>query len=289
MAENKNELAPLIELGRAFAGWIEKNQPLLASIATGVRGLATEFVAFASRLHSHFDARMEVYPELANCVLSLAKRGWFISGYFALSDLDQLARQAANGASLEDLEAVLITLYSEDLAHQLNSIIAEHPARAFAIRPAVDAHLRAEYALSVPLFFAQAEGVCFENAKKYLFQGQPEERVAHVAQLELAALAAAPSDNPIVGFYSLLYEIMWTSVSERLPIAYNHKDRERFDYNGLNRNTVLHGIAMEEYAAEENSLKAFSLLSCMAALMSKQERVTGRMGGNRGDVSPPAV
>jgi len=290
MAENMNELAPLIELGRAFAGWIEKNQPLLASIATGVRGLATEFVGFASRLHSHFDARMEVYPELANCVLSLAQRGWFISGHFALSDLDQLARQAASGASLDDLESLLITLYSEDLAHHLNSIIAEHPARAFAIRPAVDAHLRAEYALSVPLFFAQAEGVCFENAKKYLFQGQPEERVAHVAQLELAALSAAPSDNPVVGFYSLLYEIMWTSVSERLPIAYNHKDRERFDYNGLNRNTVLHGIAMEEYATKENSLKAFSLLSCMTALMSKQQRAISPGASCQGGVeSSPAV
>ncbi|MFM0729336.1 hypothetical protein PQQ52_02415 [Paraburkholderia sediminicola] len=272
MAENGNELAPIIQLGRAFAGWIEKNQPLLASIAIGVQGLASEFVGFANRLHSHFDARMEVYPELANCALSLAKRGWFMSGYFALSELDQLARQAASGTSLEDLETLLAKLYTEDLTHHLESIIAEHPARAFAIRPAVDAHLRSEYALSVPLFFAQAEGVCFENAKKYLFQGQSEERVAHVAQLELAALAAAPSDNPVMGFYSLLYEMMWTSVSERLPIAYNHKDRERFDYNGLNRNTVLHGIAMEEYATEENSLKAFSLLSCMAALMSKQQR-----------------
>lgn len=283
MAENNNELAPLIELGRALAGWIEQNQPLLASIATSMQRLATEAVGFALRVHSNFDVRMAVYPELANCVLPLAERGWFISGYFALSELDQLARQAASGGSLEDLEALLARLYSEDLSHHLDSIIATHPARAFAIRPAVDAHLRGEYALSVPLFFAQAEGVCFENAKKYLFQGQPEERVAHVAQLELAALAAAPSDNPILGFYSLLDGIMWTSISERLPIAYNQRDRQRFNYDGLNRNTVLHGLAMEEYATEENSLKAFSLLSCMAALMSKQQWVSAPGIANQSD------
>lgn len=271
MAEPKNELAPFIELGRAFTGWIERNHPLLKSIATGVQGLTNEIIGIANRMQTHFDARMEVYPELANCALSLARRGWFMSGYFALSELDQLAHQAASGETLEELEALLERLYTEDLTHHLDSIIAEHPARAFAIRPAVDAHLRGEYALSVPLFFAQAEGVCFENARKYLFQGQSDERVSHVAQLELEALSAAPSDNPVMGFYSLLYEIMWTSVSERLPIAYNNKDRQQFDYNGLNRNTVLHGLAMEEYATEENSLKAFSLLSCMTALMSTRE------------------
>jgi hypothetical protein len=289
MEESKNDLAPLIQLGRAFAGWIEKNQPLLASIANGVQGLATEFVGFANRLQTNFDARMEVYPELANCALSLAKRGWFMSGYFGLSELDQLARQAASGGSLDELETVLAKLYAEDLTDHLNSIVDEHPSRAFAIRPAVDAHSRGEYALSVPLFFAQAEGICFENAKKYLFQGVSEERVAHIAQLELAALAAAPSNNPVMGFYALLYEIMWTSVSERLPIAYNHKDRERFDYNGLNRNTVLHGIAMEEYATEENSLKAFSLLSCMAALMSKRERAARHASSLGDNASSPAV
>lgn len=52
---------------------------------------------------------------------------------------------------------------------------------------------------------------------------------------------------------------------------YNNKDRERFDYNGLDRYTVLHGFAIEEYATEENSLKAFSLLSSMTALMSTRE------------------
>ena len=281
MADQKNELAALIELARALTGWIERNQPLLNAIAVGVQGVTSEIVGFVHRMSAQSDARMEVYPELTGCALSLARRGWFMSGYFALSELDQLARQAArerqaaSGETLEELETLLEKLYTEDLISHLDSIIAEHPARAFAIRPAVDAHLRGEYALSVPLFFAQAEGICFDNARKYLFQGQSEERVAHVAQLEPEALSATPSGNPVIGFYSLLYEIMWTSVSERLPIAYNNRDRERFDYNGLNRNTALHGLAMEEYATKENSLKTFSLLSCMTALMStRQSRQT---------------
>jgi hypothetical protein len=43
----------------------------------------------------------------------------------------------------------------------------------------------------------------------------------------------------------------------------NDNDRKEARYNGLNRNTVLHGIDVE-YASELNSFKAFSLM-CHAA------------------------
>lgn len=272
MATDKQGVAPLIELGCIFARWIEENQPQLSSFASGFLRLAAQAGEYAMRMHSHFGARMDVYPELAKHVLPLAQSGWFISGYFGLSEVDQLATEAALGARQSDLEAMLITLYSENLRVHLEDIVREHPARAFAIRPAVDAHLRGEFALSVPIFFAQAEGVCFETASKYLFQGKADSRVNQVAREKLAALAATPGTNPIMGFYSLLDGIVWTSFSEQLPIAYNEKDRERFEYEGLNRNTILHGIAMQEYATEENSLKSFSLLSCIVALMSREHQ-----------------
>lgn len=64
-----------------------------------------------------------------------------------------------------------------------------------------------------------------------------------------------------------MLSIIWTSFAEVLPIAYNKSDREKFDYEGLNRNLVMHGLALEEYATEENSLRAFSLLSAVGSLM----------------------
>lgn len=55
----------------------------------------------------------------------------------------------------------------------------------------------------------------------------------------------------------------WTQLKDPLPIALNENDRRSAGYNGLNRNTVLHGIDTT-YATELNSFKAFSLM-CHAA------------------------
>jgi len=59
---------------------------------------------------------------------------------------------------------------------------------------------------------------------------------------------------------------MLNPVSDRQPIGYDPKQRKANSYTGLNRNTVIHGEALEEYATEINSLKAFSLMCCIAAL-----------------------
>jgi len=66
---------------------------------------------------------------------------------------------------------------------------------------------------------------------------------------------------------STLVEINWIPFAEPLPVAYSEKARESSKYDGLNRNTIMHGIALEEYATEENSLRAFSMLSHIGSLM----------------------
>ena len=66
--------------------------------------------------------------------------------------------------------------------------------------------------------------------------------------------------------FDIVNETMWLSVAGELPIGYSEKQRKNLDYTGINRHTVLHGIARGEYATKENSLKAFSFLSYMASL-----------------------
>lgn len=94
--------------------------------------------------------------------------------------------------------------------------------------------------------------------------------VASRARAELEAANERTAENPISDFFSLLSSAMWASISEKLPLAYNSVTRDRCGYDGLNRNTVLHGIADEGYATEENSLKAFSLLSFLASLLASE-------------------
>lgn len=262
-----NSDKPPDQWGAAIVRWLEERDQGLLGMLAGFARVYAHMAGFARTLRGYFDARMEVYPELRRRALALGKEGWFLSTYFRIQQLDEVARQATSGDA-QRLEQVVFGLYRESIVEHLDAIVEEYPDRAFALRPAVDAHLRGEYALSVPVFFAHADGICSRMADKNLFSGKAPERVAHLAQTELAAMSATPARNSVLSFYAFLTEIMWTSVSENLPIAYNPSDREKHTYTGLNRNTVLHGIALEEYATEENSLKAFSLLSCIAALMS---------------------
>ena len=59
-------------------------------------------------------------------------------------------------------------MYASSIFEHAEDIIKDNMDREFAIRPAVNAHKRGEYALSVPIFFAQAEGILSKKREKYL-------------------------------------------------------------------------------------------------------------------------
>jgi len=262
-----------VAVSDAINAWFKTHQAdierAMAGVGAVVAGVSTVLSDFAKSATDSFNARMEVYPALANEIVPLAKRGWFVSMFFPLSDLDLLAHSAAAGAPAE-LDLLIAQLYRETILHHAAVMLQEYPGRAFLLRPAMDAHLRGEYAISIPVFFILADGICFEQAEKELFQGHGDDHIASRARAELEAANERTAENPISDFFSLLSSAMWASISEKLPLAYNRVTRNRCGYDGLNRNTILHGIADESYATEENSLKAFSLLSFLASLLASK-------------------
>lgn len=194
----------------------------------------------------------------------MGQRGWFVSGYFGLSEIVELA--SICGTVIPDaLDRHVADMYRTSVAEHGESLSRDYPTRTFAIQPAVAAHQRREYALSVPIFFAQAEGIFYDRAQKYIFRKEKGQNIRDAATKQLAAFAQAiePYDT-----FSRFMQIMWQPFADPLPIGYSESDRSKHGYAGLNRNTVLHGIALAEYATEENSLKAFSLLSHVGALVS---------------------
>lgn len=209
-----------------------------------------------------------MYPNLIEKIAPLAQRGWFLSKYFGLSEIDQLAH-AATMPSPDELERCISQLYEDDLADHLNTIMRDYPEREFILRPTGDAHLRGEYALSIMAFFSQIDGICFDGTETYVFL-----RDKHVSSFAATKLESIRSDKEgyrlFEQVFALLNEIMWLSISHKLPMGYSEKEREKWKYGGINRHTVLHGIAKEEYATKENSLKAFSLLSYIASLTKQK-------------------
>jgi hypothetical protein len=254
-AQAESVAALFAESWRGFAARLDEQlRPIFDHAATLVKSV-----------HDSFQARLEIYPSLAEQIIPLAQRGWFISGYFGLSEIDKLA-MSARTLSLEDLEKCVARLYDEDLTDHLGSMIHDHPEREFVIRPAVNAHLRKEYALSIMAFFSQIDGICFHATDRYVFLGGDDKHISTLAVNRLQAIGQSGEDNIFEEFFAVVSEIMWSSISGRLPVSYNERERRDQKYRGLNRHTVLHGIAMKENATKENSLKAFSFLSYMASL-----------------------
>jgi len=262
-----------VAVSGAINAWFKTHQAdierAMAGVGSVVAGVSTVLNDFAKSATDSFNARMEVYPALANEIGPLAKRGWFVSMFFPLSDLDLLAHIAGADAPAE-LDLLIAQLYREGISYHAEVMFQEYPGRAFLLRPAMDAHLRGEYSISIPLFFILADGICFERAEKDLFHGYGDNHITSRARAELEAANERAAENPISDFFSLLSSAMWASISEKLPLAYNRGMRDRCEYDGLNRNTILHGIADESYATEENSLKAFSLLSFLASLLASE-------------------
>jgi hypothetical protein len=179
--------------------------------------------------------------------------------------LDLLAQAAVS--SLDELEQCIAKLYKENFVTHLQSIIRDYPERDFILRPAGDAHLRGEYGLSITAFFSQIDGICFDAYEKYIFfRTGTDEHMSSLAALRLETVTQDDDNHPFSQFLNLRHEIMWRSISEKLPIGYSVKERKNFGYTGINRHTVLHGTATKGYATKENSLSAFSFLSYIASL-----------------------
>lgn len=260
--------------------------PGLVNLLNGIRDfndkLSSSFGAFLKsdfmlqftetmvRLKEANEKRAEKYPQLSRNLEEIARQGWFISPHMDFSSYEQLAFSLdglpESDGRWEALDTAFSNCYSENIGYLLEKITELYPVRDFAIRPAVAAHLRGEYALSVPVFFSQAEGILRDRTSRELFT----KKDGHISDYAAAQRVSAEDISDWFGHFD---DAIWAPLCGELPIAWSAKQRERADYQGLNRNTTLHGIDLN-YATEINSLKAFSLLSYVAGLFEEVDSVS---------------
>jgi hypothetical protein len=221
------------------------------------------------RLKEANEKRAEKYPQFSRNLEEIANQGWFLSLHMGFSSYEELAFSLdylpESEGRWEALDKAFSSHYSESIDYYLERITGKYPARAFAVRPAVAAHLRGEYALSVPVFFSQAEGILRDETARELFTKQG----GHISSYALAQRGDAPDGADWFGYFD---DAIWAPLCGDLPIAWGPRQREQAGYSGLNRNTTLHGIDLG-YATEVNSLKAFSLLCYVAGLFDEVDQV----------------
>lgn len=188
-------------------------------------------------------------------LIALADNGWYLDPDLSLPDMFELAEKFTSG-SLDDANSALCNHFDGRASEIGLCLISQLPERSRLFASAFEAHRRGEYALSIPVFLAQADGVCHKITGVQLYSknrnGIPK----------LADVLLTPD-------ISKLTASMLTPIIEPSPITASSKSREGMT-NILNRHAVLHGESTD-YDNRLNSCRAISLLVYVAWILSAKD------------------
>ncbi len=214
----------------------------LSSITT----LLEPFQAKFPSLHeiSEFWAR---YPaRVKENLVALAAAGWYLDAEMDLHDIVHFKEDLENG-TIEEVNDELALHFVSSLDRIEGALCADHPARAHLIREAFAAHREGRYSLSIPAFFAQADGICYDLTGYQIFAGNGIYRFAK--RLDPETLERA-----------YLEPLLRT-----IPIADSSRQR-RAKIPQLNRHAVMHGESTD-FPSEQNGLKAISFVNFVSHVL----------------------
>ena len=190
----------------------------------------------------------------------LADRGWYVAGSLYGNQYPALEEAIKENRDSE-VEDFLQSHVRSRVQEIQRDACERWPNRSRIMNDAFEAHSNGKYTLSVPVFLAQADGICYEILKAYLFTNYSGKVVQQVKELE----REHPSTTPLArSFLELLLEAS--------GLRMNTRRRDKLKAAGvsispLNRPGVLHGID-SDYGTESNSLRSISLLSFLVEVDS---------------------
>lgn len=179
--------------------------------------------------------------------VTLGKQGWYLDLEFTNPQLFGIASAIEEGLAT-NVNEVLCDWYEERLPQIELDLSARHPHRGLVLRDAFQAHREGKYTLSVPVFLAQADGICHDLTGHQLYS-RPK---------GVPALAKLLSLEPLTSVRASALH----ALSQRLPISDNAQTHVCAP-DLLNRHAVLHGEDLN-YHTRTQSCRAISLLNCVS-------------------------
>lgn len=200
-----------------------------------------QYLAQWKQLQQNFQpifAELQRLPDKTRVsVMTLAQHGWFLDPGMSPRASADLANAFSRGEEA-DAHAALRAYYDKRLPSAEEELCSANPQRTRIIRSAFAAHKRGDFAASIPVLLAQADGICREVTGVQLYSRRKLEPLTEgVRPYALAMLAA---------------------VIEPSPMTAGEKDREGLT-GILNRHAVMHGESTD-YDTALNSCRAVSLL-----------------------------
>jgi hypothetical protein len=174
---------------------------------------------------------------------TLAESGWYLPLNFHPVIVNRMAEHIKEGNSnLADIE--MIAFLDDELSNIQKQINIRFPHRSKAINESLKAHKNGDCYLSIPVFFAQIEGICRELTGARFFKLKKNQ--SKTAQW----LNNFNSDSIL----RMLLE----------PLGITGPMRQSQDSSnpiGINRHDVLHGDCNDYGESKINSYKVLSLLN----------------------------
>ncbi len=136
-------------------------------------------------------------------------------------------------------------LIKEELIEDIGRLCKRHPNRSDAIEQALKAHEAGLFYASMPVVFAQIDGLSYELTGYKFFDN---DRRTYEPEIAKWVAANAGTSSLDVAFLSVL-----------LDKGAFQKHRNNPNRISFTRHSILHGETTD-YGTEVNSLKAFSLL-----------------------------
>lgn len=206
----------------------------------------TEFFASLARMAED----IRTWPKWQRELLAKAAlNGWYVNWHTPITINKPIAQDKPT------LDAFMVGHLTQDWNDIVSSIVSAVPERREVISCAFELHKERRYIASIPLFLAQADGVCAEYLGAHLFTDK-EQREEQLAKLQ--------ASNGV--FAAVVLQPLGLHTQFGAGISKSSRNRKKL---APNRNGILHGSRKHlDYGTEINSLKAFSLLAFVVYVLT---------------------
>jgi hypothetical protein len=223
-------------------------EQLAASVRVWQQGLVRTAETFRSVLEG-MRRWAQVAKELHQI---LVPRGWLIPPQFTMDTWPRLHRVLTE-KGVEAAEAAIIEMVDEMASEPFEDLYASpaFEARRRLLEMAREAHLRKEYALAIPIFLAQADGIAIDVFGRELY----ETRRRRVGK------GLPPEFDFSLTFWTVVADVLSRSVGLKGTVP----------PGTFTRHVVLHGRSVD-YDTAENSAKAILLLHYLQFMVEEEEK-----------------
>lgn len=195
-------------------------------------------------IHDNFYDRGIFYA-----IKKLAAYGWYINYHFVPVKIVKAAG-LINETSTEELDQFMMDEINLNLTKIAEKLIARHPTRKMVLEAGFRAHRMGEYYLSIPVFLAQADGICEDGTTYKLFLNKKSECIPKVVEWAKTKLAVS------------LHKTLASALTDKGAFQLHHSVPNKI---GITRHSILHGESVD-YGNEINSLKSISLVAYLSDL-----------------------